>query len=88
MATMNVSLPDAMKEWVEQQVASGRYANASDLVRDLVRREQERAEARENLQKMVDDALASGTTLYASKEDLLEKVMSKAEAALRERKSA
>lgn len=42
MATMNVSLPDKMREWIDVQVASGRYANASDLVRDLIRDAQER----------------------------------------------
>lgn len=41
MATMNVSLPDAMREWIEERVKSGRYANASDYVRDLIRRDQE-----------------------------------------------
>jgi antitoxin ParD1/3/4 len=42
---MNVSLPDPMKEWVEDRVKSGRYANVSDYVRDLIRRDQERREA-------------------------------------------
>ena len=42
MATMNISLPDQMKEWVEAQSGSGRYSNASDYVRDLIRRDQER----------------------------------------------
>ena len=37
MATMNVSLPDKMREWIDQQVSTGRFANASDLVRDLIR---------------------------------------------------
>jgi len=37
MATMNISLPDQMKSWVEECVQSGRYANASDYVRDLIR---------------------------------------------------
>ena len=45
MATMNVSLPDKMKEWVEQQAQSGRFSNASDYVRDLIREDQERAKA-------------------------------------------
>ena len=40
MATMNVSLPDAMKAWVERQTEIGRYGNASDYVRDLIRRDQ------------------------------------------------
>lgn len=69
MATMNISLPDAMKDWVESQVATGRYANSSDVMRDLVRREQERDEAREKLDQMVEHALASGI-VEISREDL------------------
>ena len=41
MATMNVSLPEQMKTWVESQAQSGCYSNASDYVRDLIRRDQE-----------------------------------------------
>ena len=40
MATMNISLPDEMREWIESQLASGRYANASDYIRDLIRTNQ------------------------------------------------
>jgi antitoxin ParD1/3/4 len=87
MATMNVSLPDAMKEWVEKQVESGRYANASDVVRDLVRREQERAEAREKLDQMVEDALASGI-VEMSREGLLARMKAKRLEALERQKSA
>jgi len=39
MATMNISLPDQMKNWVEECVQTGRYGNASDYVRDLIRRD-------------------------------------------------
>lgn len=60
MATMNISLPDAMKDWVEQQAATGRYSNSSDVVRDLIRREQVRAEKIANMQRLVDEARASG----------------------------
>ena len=60
MATMNISLPDQMKQWVEKQVATGRYANASDYVRDLLRKDQLHVGAVAQLQKVVDDALASG----------------------------
>ena len=87
MATMNISLPDKMKQWVEDQVATGRYGNASDYVRDLVRRDQERAEAREKLQQMVDEALASGVNQRTA-EELLEQVMSRAIAAVEARKIA
>ncbi len=60
MATMNVSLPDEMKEWVEAQAANGRFANVSDYIRDVVRRDQERQGAVAKLQQIVDEALASG----------------------------
>lgn len=40
MATLNISLPDAMREWIDAQVKAGEYANASDYIRDLVRHDQ------------------------------------------------
>jgi len=40
VATLNISLPDAMREWIDAQVAAGEYANASDYIRDLVRHDQ------------------------------------------------
>lgn len=60
MATMNVSLPDPMKAWVEAQARTGRYANASDYVRDLIRRDQERGDKIAAMQRLVDDGLESG----------------------------
>ena len=87
MATMTVSLPDAMKDWVEAQVETGRYGNSSDYVRDLVRRDQERAEARAKLQQMVDSALASGI-VEMSRDELLARMRKKAAAAVGQKKSA
>ena len=60
MATMNVSLPDKMREWVDQQTESGRYGNASDYVRDLIRRDQDRAAKIAHMQELVDEGIASG----------------------------
>lgn len=60
MATMNVSLPDALKEWVEEQAGSGRYGNASDYVRDLIRRDQERRQAIDLLQAAITEGMDSG----------------------------
>lgn len=60
MATMNVSLPDAMKDWVEGRAGTGRYSNASDYVRDLIRRDQERAEKIAALQRLIDEGVESG----------------------------
>ena len=57
MATMNVSLPDRLREWVEAQVKGGEYANASDYVRDLIRHDQER---RKTLENAIREGLESG----------------------------
>ena len=45
MATLNVSLPDEMRTWIDEQVKTGKYANASDYIRDLVRRNQSERDA-------------------------------------------
>ena len=42
MTTLNISLPDAMKAYVEAQVQAGQYASASDYIRALVREDQKR----------------------------------------------
>jgi len=40
MPTMNISLPENLKEFVESQVQSGNYSTVSEFMRELVRREQ------------------------------------------------
>ena len=57
MATMNVSLPDPMRKWVEDQVKGGEYANASDYIRDLIRHDQRRREA---LRGAIREGIESG----------------------------
>ena len=54
MATMNISLPDKMREWIDQQVATGRFSNASDLVRDLIRDAQMREMVNRGLDMRTD----------------------------------
>lgn len=62
MATMNVSLPDQMKEWVEAQTKSGKYGNASDYVRDLVRRDQQRTKKMAEFERLVQEGRDSGVS--------------------------
>jgi antitoxin ParD1/3/4 len=69
---MNVSLPDPMKDWVEAQARTGRYSNASDYVRDLIRRDQERAGKLAELQRLVDAGLSSGVSARSLDEVLQE----------------
>ena len=40
MATMNISLPDPMRDYVQNRIDTGQYASVSDYVRDLIRRDQ------------------------------------------------
>lgn len=61
MATMNVSLPDPMKVWVESQTRTGRYSNASDYVRDLIRKDQARAAELARIQTAITEGIESGT---------------------------
>ena len=43
---MNVSLPDQMRAFVDEQVGEGRYGSTSEYVRDLIRRDQDRQRLR------------------------------------------
>lgn len=43
---MNISLPDALKAFVDEQVAEGGYGSSSEFVRELIRKEQDRQRLR------------------------------------------
>jgi antitoxin ParD1/3/4 len=59
MQTMNISLPDPMKQYVEEQVNAGGYSSASEYVRELVRADQKR-HAKEQLEQILLAAINSG----------------------------
>ena len=42
MSTMNISLPEALKSFVDQQVAGRGYGTSSEYVRELIRHDQDR----------------------------------------------
>ncbi len=62
MATMNISVPDPMKDWVQAQVNNGAYANTSDYVRDLIRQDQEYRSKLAALQAAITAGLESGVS--------------------------
>lgn len=49
MTTMNISLPDTLKAFVDQQVSSKAYGTSSEYVRELIRRDQDRVKLRDML---------------------------------------
>lgn len=57
MATLNISLPEPMKDWVEEQIQQGKYINASDYVRDLIRRDQERYDELLRLSELLAESI-------------------------------
>lgn len=79
MANVQVTMPETMKEWVEAQVRSGRYANASDYLRDLVRRDQD---GNQELIEALEEGSASGIS-DRSLEDIWQAAKSKTKAQAR-----
>ena len=69
MATLNISIPEQMREWIDAQVATGEYANASDYIRDLIRYNQREKEA---IQLALLEAENSGVSKHKVK-DILQK---------------
>ena len=73
MATMNISLPDEMKSFIESQVATGMYANSSDYIRDAVR---DRFRKREMLVAALQEGVSSGVS-ERSIDDVIEEEFAK-----------
>ncbi|UBM27698.1 type II toxin-antitoxin system ParD family antitoxin [Pseudomonas sp. p1(2021b)] len=46
MSTMNISLPDALKSFVDDQVSQRGYSTSSEYVRELIRKDQDRQRLR------------------------------------------
>lgn len=55
VSTMNVSLPDDLKTFVDERVGHGGFGSTSEYVRDLIRRDQDR----ERLRRLLLDGAAS-----------------------------
>lgn len=78
MATMNISLPDQLRDWVQTQITAGTYASSSDYVRDLIRRDQEHRKI-QLLQNAISEGLNSGISKLST-DDLLNEARSKLQA--------
>ena len=68
MQTMNISLPEQLKEFIDEQVGSGRYSSVSEYVRDLVR-EDEKRKAQEKLEAMLMEGIQSGAPTEMTRTD-------------------
>ena len=79
MTSLNISLPETLKQYVEGQVASGDWGTPSEYVRELIRQDKER-----RLHNLEQDLIAAtkGSTIEISVADVRRKGLV---AALRER---
>lgn len=58
--SMNVSLPRALRSFVDERVSSSAYTSASEYVRELIRKDRDEVEARRRLKDLLLEGLASG----------------------------
>jgi antitoxin ParD1/3/4 len=58
MQSMNISLPDPLKQFVDGQIAEGRYSSASEYVRELIRADEKR-KAEERLETLLLEGMNS-----------------------------
>jgi antitoxin ParD1/3/4 len=68
MKSMNISLPDSMRTYIEEQVAQGAYSSVSEYFRELVRQDQKQ-KANERLQTMLLEGLNSGNATEMTAQD-------------------
>lgn len=80
MATMNVSLPETLKKYVDQQVERAGYGSSSEYVRELIRRDRI-AQGERELAAMMREGLTSGESVVVDRQFWARK-----KAALRRRK--
>lgn len=57
--TLSIALPDTLRAYVAERVASGQYGNTSEYMRDLIRKDQQ-AQRHARLHALLEDGLTSG----------------------------
>ena len=62
MTTLNISLPESMREFIDRQIAQCGYSTASEYIRHLIRQDQEKAEKKQ-IEKLLLEGLNSGESV-------------------------
>lgn len=68
MTTLNISLPESMRAYIDQKVSLGGYSTASEYVRQLIREDQ-KAAAQERLELLLMEGIESGPSREMTAED-------------------
>ena len=84
MQSMNISLPDPMKEFVDRQVSTGRYSSVSEYMRELIR-EDEKRKAQDHFEALLLDGLRGEMTPLTA--DEFQSIRKEAVAVIKARKA-
>jgi antitoxin ParD1/3/4 len=66
MQSMNISLPDPLKRFVDGQIAQGRYSSVSEYVRELIRADEKRKAEAELEAKLLEGLRGAETELTSA----------------------
>lgn len=66
MESMNISLPDPLKRFVDGQVAQGRYSSASEYVRELIRADEKRKAEEQFEAKLLEGLISPESELTSA----------------------
>lgn len=69
MATMTISLPDPLREFIESEVSTGNYGSASEFFREMVRERQKQKE-HERLETLLLEGIESGQPIEVTEQYL------------------
>ncbi len=69
MATLNISMPDQMRQFIETRVKMGEYQSASDYMRDLIRHD------KEEMDQLLVEGLESGESSELNMDTLRERAL-------------
>ncbi|MBV9852336.1 MAG: type II toxin-antitoxin system ParD family antitoxin [Armatimonadetes bacterium] len=72
MAVVNISLPDQMKDYIDERLSEGQFSSTSEYFRDLVREDQKRR-AQERLEELLLVGLESGEPIDVTEEYIQQK---------------
>ncbi len=67
MTSINISLPESMKAFVEEQVAKGKYDSVSEYLQELICQDQ-KLKTQENLEELLIAGLESGEVIEVTDE--------------------
>ncbi len=65
METMNIALPESMKQYVQERVSEGEYSSVSEYVRELIRSDQKRR-TKERIDALLLEGLESGEPILGT----------------------